>query len=210
MGAAIGGLVASVVGSAVSSVVGSMMSSLVSNFGGGNIAGALANAFMGSLGNALNSVIDNSPLPQFLKDAAKDVIGNVIGGNQQATTPEAQDAVDNEYGDMLDNISQGICKDAADKAEGKEGGNWLVALARGLSEVQVKFLDAAMENMDTMKNNSVDETKSKKDQAEDRQEFIQAQSEYQANMQMFNMMANMTATSLKSLGEGLTAIARKQ
>ncbi|MCF6211509.1 MAG: hypothetical protein L3K24_12765 [Gammaproteobacteria bacterium] len=210
MGAAIGGLVASVVGSAVSSVVGSMLSSMISNFGGGNIAGALANAFMGALGNALNSVIDNSPLPQFLKDAAKDVIGNVIGGNQQATTPEAQDAVDNEYGDMLDNISQGICKDAAEKAEGKEGGNWLVALARGLSEVQVKFLDAAMENMDTMKNNSVDETKSKKDQAEDRQEFIQAQSEYQANMQMFNMMANMTATSLKSLGEGLTAIARKQ
>jgi hypothetical protein len=27
---------------------------------------------------------------------------------------------------------------------------------------------------------------------------------------MFSMVANMTATSLKSLGEGLTAIARKQ
>ena len=43
-----------------------------------------------------------------------------------------------------------------------------------------------------------------------REECIQAQSRYQANMQMFNMIANMTATSLKSLGEGLTAIARKQ
>ncbi|MEW8626340.1 MAG: hypothetical protein AB2551_11350 [Candidatus Thiodiazotropha sp.] len=43
-----------------------------------------------------------------------------------------------------------------------------------------------------------------------RDEFIQAQSRYQANMQMFNMIANMTATSLKSLGGGLTAIARKQ
>ncbi len=210
MAGAIAGIVGSVVSSAVSSVVGNMMSSLISNFGSSNIAGAFANAFMGALGTALKTIIDNAPLPQFLKDAAKDLIDNVIGSNQQPTTPEAQDAVNCEYGDMLENISQGICEEAAEEAEGKEGGNWLVALARGLSEVQVKFLDAAMDNMDTMKNNSVDETKSKEAQAEDREEFIQAQSEYQANMQMFNMMANMTATSLKSLGEGLTAIARKQ
>ncbi|MEW8256182.1 MAG: hypothetical protein AB2747_17630 [Candidatus Thiodiazotropha taylori] len=43
-----------------------------------------------------------------------------------------------------------------------------------------------------------------------RGDFMKAQSEFQANFQMFNMMANMTATSLKSLGEGLTSIARKQ
>ncbi|MET0029783.1 MAG: hypothetical protein ABW101_19285 [Candidatus Thiodiazotropha sp.] len=46
--------------------------------------------------------------------------------------------------------------------------------------------------------------------AKARNKFLMAQSQYQANMQMFNMIANMTATSLKSLGEGLTSIARKQ
>lgn len=203
MGAAIGGLVASVVSSAVSSVAGSMLSSMISNFGSSNVAGAFVNAFMGALGTALNSVIDNSPLPQFLKDAAKDVIANVIGNNQQATTPEAQDAVNCEYGDMLDNISEGIAEEAAEEAEGKEGVNWLVALAGGLAKSQINFLDKAMEAQDTME-------KASGEGDEGRNDFIMAQSEYQANMQMFNMMANLTSTSLKSIGEGLTAIARKQ
>jgi hypothetical protein len=94
-------------------------------------------------------------------------------------------------------------------------------------------LNAAMENMETMKDNAASATSSdkkdgktpknetkeqkaerseqeKKAENEKRDKFLIAQSEYQANMQMFNMMANMTATSLKSLGEGLTSIARKQ
>jgi len=203
MAGAIGGLISSVVGSAVSSVVGNMMSSLISNFGSSNIAGAFVNAFMGSLGTALKTIIDNAPLPQFLKDAAKDLIDNVIGSNQQATTPEAQDAVDCEYGDMLENISQGICEEAAEEAEGKEGVNWLVALAGGLAKSQIDFLDKAMEAQDAME-------KASGEGDEGRNDFIMAQSEYQANMQMFNMMANLTSTSLKSIGEGLTAIARKQ
>ena len=71
-----------------------------------------------------------------------------------------------------------------------------------MSEVQGKFLSEALENMETMKNLAGDEDSS--------QEFLTAQSEYQANMQMFNMMANASATSIKSIGEGLTALARKQ
>ena len=159
------------------------------------------NASMGSLGTALNSIIDNAPLPQFLKDAAKDGIANVIGGNQQQTTPEAQDAVNNEYGDAIMCAAQSTAKQACEEADGEEGGNWLAALARGLASVQADFIDKAMANMEIMK----DEVSS-----EDSRLFLKAQSEYQADMQMFNMMANMTATSIKSLGEGLTSIARKQ
>ena len=56
-----------------------------------------------------------------------------------------------------------------------------------------------------------DSTPEQKQAAEaNRREFILAQSQFQANMQLFNMMANMTSTSLKSLGEGMTSIARKQ
>ena len=202
MAGAIGGLISSVVGSAVSSVVGNMMSSLISNFGSSNIAGAFVNAFMGSLGTALKTIIDNAPLPQFLKDAAKDLIDNVIGSNQQATTPEAQDAVDCEYGDTLTSAAESTAQQAAEEAEGQEGVNWLVALAGSLAKTQGTFLKAALESQETMNGIAGKEGKE--------QEFLDAQAEYQANMQMFTMMANMTATTLKSLGEGLTAIARKQ
>jgi hypothetical protein len=99
----------------------------------------------------------------------------------------------------------------------------LVALAGSLASVQCKFLDAAMKDMRIMDDNAAgstqkdtskmnDEEKAKYQQEQDkaRDQFVQAQSRYQANTQMFSMVANMTATSLKSLGEGLTAIARKQ
>jgi hypothetical protein len=123
------------------------------------------------------------------------------------------------------------------KSEAKSGGgkgsagNWLVELAKALADIQTEFLNKAMDNLQTMKNNKgamdteqsgqgqggngTAETGNAGDDNGDAQkasrgEFMAAQSEFQANFQMFNMMANMTATSLKSLGEGLTSIARKQ
>ena len=48
--------------------------SLVSSFGMGQVAGALTNTFMGSLGDALKNVINNSPLPNFLKSMGSDSI----------------------------------------------------------------------------------------------------------------------------------------
>ncbi|ODB82790.1 hypothetical protein A3195_19385 [Candidatus Thiodiazotropha endoloripes] len=54
------------------------------------------------------------------------------------------------------------------------------------------------------------DSQSAEDKEKQRNEFLEDKSQYQANMQMFNMVANMTATYLKSLGEGLTLIARKQ
>ncbi len=100
------------------------------------------------------------------------------------------------------------------ESEGKghsSGGNWLVAMARKLGEIQVKFIDAAMKNLDAMKGlGEGGITGNSANEVDDREKFLLAQSEFQANMQMFNMTANMTSTSLKSIGEGLTAIARKQ
>jgi hypothetical protein len=202
-GGIIGGIVSSVVGSVVSNVAGSLLSNLVGQFGGSNVFGALANLALNSLGDALKGVINNAPIPQFLKDAANSVIDGVLGNNQQPTTPECQCAVEDSMGDAIMNAATSAAEQAGEDAdkEGAEGGNWLVALARGLADVQEKFLSKAMENLDTMKASTGEDN---------REEFLTAQSEYQANTQMFNMMANMTATSLKSIGEGLTSIARKQ
>ncbi|MES9853149.1 MAG: hypothetical protein ABW170_15135 [Candidatus Thiodiazotropha sp. L084R] len=130
---------------------------------------------------------------------------------------------------MRDNMVDGNCADESEGegdgegGAGKAAGNWLVALAGSLASVQCKFLDAAMKDMRIMDDNAAgstqkdtsnmsDEEKQAYQQEQDkaRDQFVQAQSRYQANTQMFSMIANMTATSLKSLGEGLTAIARKQ
>ena len=86
----------------------------------------------------------------------------------------------------------------------------MVALAQELGRMQGTWLEEAMLNMKTMNNSEVKESMTDDQKLDKRQEFSKAQSEFQANMQMFNMLANMTATSLKSIGEGLTSIARKQ
>jgi hypothetical protein len=72
-------------------------------------------------------------------------------------------------------------------------------LAKNLGEMQGEFMDDAMANLDTMKE------KGKKSKA-----FSVAQSEFSANMQMFSLMANASSTAIKSIGEGMTALARKQ
>lgn len=116
--------------------------------------------------------------------------------------------------------------DKPEKSKGNGGGkgNWLLELAKRLAEIQEKFLTIALDSLGTMEANAsaMSETNSSGSSSEgssgesggtengDKGEFLVAQAKYQAAMQMFNMMANMTATSLKSLGEGLTAIARKQ
>jgi hypothetical protein len=107
------------------------------------------------------------------------------------------------------------------KGKGSCDGNWLVRLAKALAEVQNSFLSKAMENQETMQNNLPDEKTTegmsaqekddyKAQEQEKRKEFISAQSEFSANMQLFNQTATMTATTIKTLGEALAAISRKQ
>jgi hypothetical protein len=118
------------------------------------------------------------------------------------TTPEAQSAVEeSDAGQSALSLATQTARDLGKKAdeEGGEGMNWLVALAGALGEMQGEFLDEAMQNLETMDKNKKDSEK-----------FIKAQNEFTANMQMFSMMANSSSTALKAVGEGLTALARKQ
>jgi hypothetical protein len=171
---------------------------------------------MKGFGAGFNSVIDASGLPQGMKDIVKNFIGDTLSTNQNQSSHGCQSAVDSsDYGSALTDAgystAQSIGEEANQKSNGGKGsGNWLVALAGALSKVQANFLNEAMKNMKKMESNMANEKDTDKQAKTKRDEFLKAQSEYQANIQMFNMVANMTATSLKSLGEGLTAIARKQ
>jgi len=208
----IAGIAAQALTGAVSQAVGNVLGSLVSNHGSQNVLGALVNLATSALGNALKGAINDSSMPQFLKDAATSLVDQILGEEKQPTTCECQQDVDDAYAEAFNNAATSTAEEASEEANGESAGNWLVALAGSLSKVQAKFLNAAMENMKTMETNgdaavSGEDAESKETQ---RNDFLEAQSQYQANMQMFNMVANMTSTSLKSLGEGLTALARKQ
>jgi hypothetical protein len=85
--------------------------------------------------------------------------------------------------------------------EGK--GNWLVMLAKAISKVQGEHLNKMLTTSDTTaKSTNEDETS--------RQDFLDAQGEFQAESKLFGMTSKATATAIKTIGDGLSSIARKQ
>ena len=122
------------------------------------------------------------------------VSDNVDDGGSSCTRGDAPNQDSRDV--AQDGIMTGACEDEDDSKAGK--GNWLVALAGSLATVQNKFLKAAMDDMKIMEDNAASATQSQEGQSEQeaqdakdtkRDQFIQAQSRYQANMQMFNMIA---------------------
>ncbi len=128
----------------------------------------------------------------------------------------------NPGADMAQLGNEGLEEGGKGDKPGGGSGNWLIALAETLSKIQAKFLDAAMAASRTMEATSDDavvggggtasasEDGTAGADASQSSEFLIAQGQFTANMQLFNLFANQTATALKTLGEGLAGIARKQ
>ncbi|MCG7965510.1 MAG: hypothetical protein JAY63_02860 [Candidatus Thiodiazotropha taylori] len=230
VGGMFGGPIGAQIGKMLGGMIGQQLEQLMSQFGQQNVAGGLANCIQQDAANVANQHVDNCGLPKFIQDEMKQFIQDWMKENMQNVPSECQQGCNGVYEQATSGSEQSGHTDACANAayanaeneceDNREGGgtegNWLVALAGALAKVQQQFLNAAMDNMKTMEENGSgatqggNDTQSAEEKEKQRNEFLEAQSQYQANMQMFNMVANMTATSLKSLGEGLTSIARKQ
>lgn len=98
-----------------------------------------------------------------------------------------------------------LAADAGETDEKKNGkGSWLEVLAGSLADIQSKFLDKAMVAKDEMEKNASQATEGQSSA------FLKAQGDYTANMQMFTIFSNQTSTTIKSIGEALGGISRKQ
>jgi hypothetical protein len=212
-----GGIVAGIVGQIAGQVVNQAMSSIMSQFGGGQMAGAFANIFNDALGSGMKEAINSGPLPQFVKDAANSAIDDVVGNNQQDTSPECQKACEeSDWASMMRNFLKQACEEARDEADktcdGKRKGggsphgsmNWLEALAGAMGDIQNKFLNKVMESREKL------EASAGEDSKDGQKDFIEAQNEFQAQMQMFKQMSELASTCIKTIGEALGTLARKQ
>jgi len=106
--------------------------------------------------------------------------------------------------------------------------NWLEALASTLADIQSKFLDKALAASRIMAEEADNVTPAADsegagnsgsgggggseaaNEAANEGGGLQAQASYTANMQMFTIFSNQVSTSIKTLGEGLAGISRKQ
>jgi hypothetical protein len=148
---------------------------------------------------------------------------------QEPTTPEAQCAVDEQAGpacedsvkdllkklldtmqEMLTDENDSNCGTDGKKAKAKcgEGGgteganNWLVALAEAMGTVAGKHLQEAA--------NLADQIGQLDNGDSSAQEMTKLQAKMSAESQMGNMMMQATSNVLKTIGEALSAVARKQ
>ncbi len=106
---------------------------------------------------------------------------------------------------VLDGLRQ---VDNANAGGAKKG--WLHAIAQAMGDAQGK-LAARMVGLSQTLSNLAGPASGKGPGAEQAaKEFQVAMTDFQATSQLFSMTSNASSTALKSIGEGMTAVARKQ
>ncbi len=214
-------------GSAVSSVMGgggieSMIATAIGiAFPPAGIAMGVANLVTQGVGAAVNGaagqLAKEGGMPSFLQDPISDLIKNVIKELKQENDPECNEAAQEGFGKDIDEMMEQLSKSIADQTaqncqddEGVQGGkggganSWLIALAKAMGQTAGKHADKLVEL-----SNKMDAASSSQGKGGPSSEFTSAQSEFQAESQMFGMLQNAFTNALKSIGEGLSTMARK-
>ncbi|MES9866065.1 MAG: hypothetical protein ABW157_12050 [Candidatus Thiodiazotropha sp. LLP2] len=171
-------------------------------------------------------------LQDMVRQAIEDVVREQIGGGAEdgdcAANGGASTAEPGAGGaaDSSDSCAETDYADGAraladsgdeDDKKGTKGGstNWLVALATAMGKIAGQHLEKMMEAQDDMENSNTDtsemsEADAAKAEKEDGKKFTEAQSRFQAESKLFAMTTEATSTALKSIGDGLSSLARKQ
>jgi len=198
--------------------------SLVGQFGRNEVNGAINNVLGTTFGDLIKQVIANSPLPDFVKDAAGEAIDGAVADEKAVSSPEAEKATQDEMGDAINEMLEAMTRAADEmmneeaaggteggvKGKGKAGGgsNWLEALAKAMGDVAGQHLGKSVglaNEISALAAESGEET----NQAQ-AQEMTALQAQMQAETQMFKLAQEAVTTIIKSVGEALTATARKQ
>lgn len=197
---------------------------LLQQYGQSNVQQSVNNVASQMISDLVMKMIDDMGMPDFMADQAREAVGAVIGQFSGETPAGLDDKVRELLGQQSSPAGNaattsgsevqsevgGIMKQAAmnelesaSEGSGGEGSNknWLVVLARALGSAAGKHLKSMIELGEKM--GAIDST-------EDPEKFAQTQSEFQAASQIFKMFQEVIGTLIKSIGEGLSTVARKQ
>lgn len=212
--------------SEVESAGRNQLAGLIEQFGRSDVNGAIGNILGFTFGDLIKQVINDSPLPDFLKDAAGEAIDGAVADERAVSTPEAEAATQEEMGDALMDLVRGMA-DAADEmmkeeaeggteggvkggANGLGGGNWLVALAKALGEVAGEHLGRSVALAGEISANAGAGGEGPEAQQAQAEKMTALQAEMQAETQMFKLAQEGLTTIVKNVGEALSSTARKQ
>ena len=204
---------------------------LVARHGADNVNNALFNLFNEIYADDVRDQVAGTPL----EDDYIEFLDEQLGIAQQPTTPEAQDDVDDAYRDLMkfyaEERAEEIEADAeaapgegagaskepgAGGAGGGMGNHWLVVLAKAMGGAAGEHLKQSV-----ILGNEIAAISGRPDQdgstpegsaanAQKAKDMAEAQAKLQAHTQMFKMAFEASSTFLKTMGEGMSTMARKQ
>jgi hypothetical protein len=171
-------------------------------------------------------------LQDMVRQAIEDVVREQIGGgaedggcaadgaaNSGTTATDSSDDSSSTNTSCTDG-ARSIADDGDEEAKkkGKGSGSWLVALAEAMGRVSANHLGKMLDAQAEMEASSTPQEKLDKMSKEDQQKqqkkdadaFTIAQSKFQAESKLFSMSTEAASTALKSIGDGLSSLARKQ
>jgi len=138
-------------------------------------------------------------------DSSSETNGAASGGGSSSSTSGSSESSGggSDVSSIMDSAMMDELESASKEGAGNGGGNqnWLVVLARALGATSGKHLKDMIEAGQEMGGI---------DSKQDPEAFAQLQSEFQALSQIFKMLQEAIATLIKSIGESLAAVARKQ
>jgi len=176
---------------------------------------AIGNLLGTSFGDVVKRVIGDSPMPEFMKDAAFEAIDTAVKDSsapvsaqaEAETAEQMQDVIDQMMEDAFAEMSEATEKTGEEgggkaSANGGGGGNWLAEIAKALGSIAGKHLENSVE--------LAREITAESSGGASPGEMAELTAEMQAETQMFKMAQEAATTIVKSVGEALQTTARKQ
>jgi len=200
---------------------------LVEKHGADNVNNALFNLFNDVYINDIKNEYSGSPI----EDDAVEFLNEQRALAQQPTTPDAQEDINKMYSDLMKGYAEARLDELNEEMESGPGestqsknaagggngeGNWLIVLAKAMGAASGEHLKQAV-----LSGYKIADISGRGDQdtstqggrdanAQKAQDMATEQAKMQAHSQMFKMAFEATATLIKTTGEGLATMARKQ
>lgn len=185
------------------------------------IGQAVGQALMG----AVTQLVQNG-MPRFLGEAIKQMVQGILPQLTQPSDSQADEAVQSNFqSDMQDltkDLMEAIVKNAQaimqqDKGDGKSSSSkgtkgsvsWLEAIALAMGEAAGNKAAKMVELSNKLSKLSSAGGGEKAQQAAAK-EMNAVNAQFQATAQEYNMLQTAFSTAIKAIGEGLSAMARKQ
>ena len=220
--------IATAIGNNVSTELGAVLGTQL----GTQLGAAIGNIVTQAVGTAVNQAAaqlnQQSGMPKFLVNEIGNITNTAVQGLTTNVTPAAQNTVQTATAGSIEAFIQNLTKTIVDSVQNQlkngngtgtgevkaSGGSWMQAIAQAMGEAMGKKaskmveLASKIQALSAQSGNGTELSDADKMKAASETQVLNAQ--FQATGQEFNLLQTTFSTAIKTIGEGMSSVARKQ